>query len=315
VQETRCYRALKLSEIHSDTTHFDLYVEKNGELVPYTSGQHKWSKREKDELRQSRQFVLFYLDHSDGEVNEYLAGKKSGAIEPNLDLLIHDGIAEFIKTRALFPATDEQRTFFQGLGIGLSRYFAQQQRLARMLESLALHDSYSFYQGMRTAALAVAISQESGKAARIWDLMLGSVLHDIGNLTIEPGLLNRAGPLSDAEWKLIRRHPEDGVQLLQSVPLSPLVRNLVLQHHERADGLGYPHRQRLGQLPREVRLLNFADTYAAVTTPRAYQSAQSGRDAFHFMQNALQAYIDTDFLAPLSRLLRLNQAIPNQTAS
>lgn len=309
------FQALKLSEIHGECTDFDLFMERNGALVPYTVGRHRWSPAELSELRQSRQFVLFYETARQQEVADYLAGQRE-VQKPHGDLLIHDGIAEFLKTRALFSASDEQRTFFQGLAIGLSRYLTQETRLANLLETLARYDAYTFYHGMRTAALAVALSQESGQTVRLWELMLGSVLHDLGNLQIDPQILNRPGPLQDAEWKKIRRHPEDGVLLLQSMTLSPLVKNLILQHHERADGQGYPHRQRLLQLAREVRLLNFVDIFAALTQPRAYQQAQSPQLAQNFMQSSLQGYIDPEFFGPLARLIgRDDQAIQNQNAS
>lgn len=310
------FQAIKLSEIHGDYTDFDLFLESRGKLLPYTVGRHRWSAAEISELRQSRQFVLFYESDSHDQVSEYLASQKPEQQRPLGELTIHDGIAEFLKTRALFSATDEQRTFFQGLAIGLSRYFTQQSRLGRLLENLARHDAYTFYHGMRSASIAVALSLESGKAARLWELMLGAVLHDVGNLSIDPQLLKRAGPLQDAEWKMIRRHPEDGVLLLQNIALSPLVKNIILQHHERADGKGYPHRLRLLQLAREVRLLNFADVFAALIQPRAYQKAQAPGEALAFMQVSLQAYIDNEFFDPLSRLLTEDHQVnQNQSAS
>ena len=104
---------------------------------------------------------------------------------------------------------------------------------------------------------------------------------------------------------MVRKHPEEGHALIQNLNLSATVLDLVLHHHERADGQGYPHRLGKKDLSNEVRLLAFAEVFAALTQPRPYQPAHTPGAALHVMQTALAPFLDQSYFEPLARLVNL----------
>jgi HD-GYP domain-containing protein (c-di-GMP phosphodiesterase class II) len=103
---------------------------------------------------------------------------------------------------------------------------------------------------------------------------MGLLLHDIGKLAIGAELVNKPGKLSEAEWKLMKTHPRLGVELLRDTSAwCPLVQAVVLRHHERWDGSGYPDGRRETDIHEMARIAAVADVYDAITSERPYAPA------------------------------------------
>ncbi|MCA1648052.1 MAG: HD domain-containing protein [Chloroflexi bacterium] len=98
-----------------------------------------------------------------------------------------------------------------------------------------------------------------------------SLLHDIGNIGVSDGVLNKPGPLMDAERELIRAHAQIGQDLLQHIPLLHGVAHIVRHHHERYDGSGYPDGLQGEAIPIEARIVAVVDAYGAMLTTRSYR--------------------------------------------
>jgi hypothetical protein len=101
----------------------------------------------------------------------------------------------------------------------------------------------------------------------------GFLLHDIGKLAVPDGVLTKAGPLTDDEWTLMRAHPQAGVRILSEVPFLDRALDVVLHHHERWDGTGYPHGLRGEDIPLWARIFSVVDTVDAMTSERPYRQA------------------------------------------
>ena len=315
-------QALKISEIRSSVTEFNLYLDLGGEIVPYATGRHLWSLSEKEQLLQRGQYVLLYAREDSDRVHHYLASpsEESLTIPVGNDpagLIVADAIAEFLKTRYVYPFDKSQFGTFKGLGLSLAQYLQAQSQLRELLWQLNRHDPYTFYHSARVAAYAVAMSIEldPGNQSRLWDLAVGSLLHDVGNLTLDTALLNHDGPLKDQEWDKVRHHPEESIRLLEGFSLGAKVREIILHHHERMDGGGYPHRLRSIQLPIEVRIVAMAEVFAALTNPRPYQSKRTPEQALFFIQSSLLTFLDPALLAPLQAMMGQDQVKQNQKAS
>lgn len=102
-------------------------------------------------------------------------------------------------------------------------------------------------------------------------LEYAGTLHDIGKIGITEAILNSPGPLTAQEWKIVRRHPGIGANILQEIPFLEKTRPLVLHHHERYDGKGYPDGIKGEEIPLGARLLAIADAYEAMTSQRPYR--------------------------------------------
>jgi len=111
-------------------------------------------------------------------------------------------------------------------------------------------------------------------------LRWAALLHDVGKLETPPRILNKPGPLTDEEWRVLHRHPEDGAKITASLRdwLGPWAA-AIEQHHERWDGSGYPKGLAGTEISLGARIVAVADAYEVITSPRPYQRAKSSRTA------------------------------------
>ena len=107
----------------------------------------------------------------------------------------------------------------------------------------------------------------------------GALLHDAGKMAIPDSILKKPGPLTAQEWAVIRRHPALGYGLVRDVKLVPEVGNIILCHHEKYDGTGYPKGLKGAAIPIEARIFAVADTLDAVTSHRPYRGPRDFKAA------------------------------------
>jgi hypothetical protein len=112
------------------------------------------------------------------------------------------------------------------------------------------------------------------------------LLHDLGKIGVPDAVLNKAGPLTDEEWALMREHPAIGLRILEGVPHMDVVRAVVYSHHERWDGAGYPEGLKGEQIPLAARVFAAVDAFDAITTDRPYRAAASPDEALQRLREA-----------------------------
>jgi HD-GYP domain-containing protein (c-di-GMP phosphodiesterase class II) len=106
-------------------------------------------------------------------------------------------------------------------------------------------------------------------------LEYAAILHDVGKIGIADTILSKQGPLSPQEETIMRQHPVIGAKIIGGIPFLNGARKLILHHHEKYDGTGYPSGLKGQEIPIGARLLAVADTFDSITTDRAYRAAQS----------------------------------------
>jgi HD-GYP domain-containing protein (c-di-GMP phosphodiesterase class II) len=174
-------------------------------------------------------------------------------------------------------------------------------RVHALMLRLADKDPSTAGHTRRVATLAVQIGESLGLPAdRLRLLALGGLLHDMGKLAVPDEILNKPGKLDDDEFAVIRRHPAQGRELLNELGgFPPLVLALVESHHERIDGLGYPHAAAAGEMELEVRILTVADVYDALTADRVYREAWSSERALTLLDGDSGSAFDAHCVAAL----------------
>jgi putative two-component system response regulator len=137
----------------------------------------------------------------------------------------------------------------------------------------------------RVGCYATALGEEAGLLTAEMDVLRrGAVLHDIGKISLPDAILNKPGPLTDEEYALVKRHPLEGVRILEGLRSIQAVLPLVRWHHERLDGGGYPDGLRGDAIPRLVRILAVADVYDAVSSERPYRPALPKAKCFEILE-------------------------------
>ena len=120
----------------------------------------------------------------------------------------------------------------------------------------------------RSVALSLGCSAEEARHA--W---YGGILHDIGKIGIDDGVLRKNGALTPTEFAEVRKHPDIGAEIISAMRFAPVVAPIVRGHHERWDGGGYPQGLASESIPLHARIVSVADAFDAMTTDRPYRSA------------------------------------------
>jgi HD-GYP domain-containing protein (c-di-GMP phosphodiesterase class II) len=170
--------------------------------------------------------------------------------------------------------------------------------------SLARKDEYTEEHTRRVALRAVQVGEELGLAGgRLRALATGALVHDIGKLSVPDAILQKPGPLDDDEFEVIKRHPEWGDRMLVELGFGDEIRHLVLSHHERLDGSGYPHGTAGSLIPLDVRILAVCDVYDALMSTRVYREAWTHERAFALLRAESGTSFDARCVTALERVL------------
>ncbi|SFG12281.1 HDIG domain-containing protein [Desulfotomaculum arcticum] len=138
----------------------------------------------------------------------------------------------------------------------------------------SLIDSYTANHQLRVAQLACAIAEKIGMPKKqIHGLQIGSLLHDIGKVAIPKDILSKYGAISEHEFGIIKSHPQNGYKILSKIKFPWPVQKMVLEHHERMNGTGYPVGLLGDDILLEARIIAVADVVEAISSHRPYRSS------------------------------------------
>ncbi|MDJ0973128.1 MAG: response regulator [Planctomycetota bacterium] len=135
------------------------------------------------------------------------------------------------------------------------------------------------------------------------DIQLGAMLHDIGKYRVPDAILTKPGPLTEDEWTVMRRHPEFGGDFVRRIPFLAGAADVILHHHERYDGTGYPDQLAGGEIPLAARIFSVVDAYDAIVSERCYKEAKSSAEAIAELQRCAGTQFDPRVVSAFERIL------------
>lgn len=143
----------------------------------------------------------------------------------------------------------------------------------------------------------------------------GALLHDIGKIAVPPSILDKAGPLNEEEWEVMRRHPVVGCEILAPIAALADTLPLVRWHHERMDGTGYPDRLAGDAIPLLARVLAVADVFDALSSRRPYREGLSLHDACEIIKAQAGRHLDPRVVLAFLDLVRSGGILPESTSA
>ena len=176
--------------------------------------------------------------------------------------------------------------------------------LSAMLRTLDLRDQMTARHSAAVARYSRAIAERAGFSRSEQELVhIAALLHDIGKFILPDHILKADSKLSDEDWQLIKRHPHQGAKVVSSVDGYGPVAEIILAHHERIDGNGYPRGLKGPEIPVMARIISVADTYDVMTARDSYRKPVSSFEAIQELRRVSRTQLDGEFVEIFIELL------------
>lgn len=302
------------SFIPETTLGLDLYILRDSELVLYRKGDVPFTRSNQENLLESG-FHQVYISSDDKEKFQQYLETNIGQIisNPNVSLeskskIVYNSSTSLMEKVFADPRSGENIKRSKTLIKHTVDLILTGEKAGKQLIALTAYDYYTYTHSVNVTIFAVALAARIFGENNEWDmheLGNGFLLHDLGKSLIDPAILNKPGKLDDHEWRIMKKHPEEGLQLLETAnESSEVIKQIVLEHHERFNGGGYPQ----GKAGKEIhplgRICCIADVFDALTTRRTYREASSTFEALTIMREYMSSHFDPDYFQEFVLLLK-----------
>jgi putative nucleotidyltransferase with HDIG domain len=177
--------------------------------------------------------------------------------------------------------------------------------LKALQAAIEVWDPFTYQHQKRVNQLAMAIAEEMKLSRSEKELIrYAALLHDIGKINLPAELLSKPGKLENFEINLIHRHSEIGFEILKKIDFPCQVAQIVLQHHEKMDGSGYPRGLYGSEILLEARILMVANTVEAISSNRPYRPMIGMKEAMNEIKNNRESKYDPDVVDACLRILQ-----------
>lgn len=175
--------------------------------------------------------------------------------------------------------------------------------LEALIKALEIRDHETEGHSRRVVQYTLALAQQLGVSEdQLVPIMRGALLHDIGKIGVPDAILRKPGPLSAEEWTIMKQHTRFGYQMLKGIDFLKEATPIILSHHERFDGTGYPTGLSEVDIPLGARIFAVADAYDAITSDRPYRRGRTHEAALEEIRSCAGTQFDPTVVAALLSL-------------
>ncbi|MDQ3757725.1 MAG: HD domain-containing protein [Actinomycetota bacterium] len=212
----------------------------------------------------------------------------AAGLERQLHVFAKDAVAAYRREKS------RARELGEALAQLQKAYLETIRSLAFVVEA---KDAYTGQHLERCRVYGVALLQALGIADEYPDAQYGFLLHDAGKVGVPERILGKPGPLTAAEWRVMRTHPLIGYQMVAAIPFLKNAAEIVRSHHEMFDGSGYPEGLKRDEISLPARVFAVVDAFDAMTTDRPYRAAMPVERAAAELQRMAGTQFDPDVVA------------------
>ena len=183
--------------------------------------------------------------------------------------------------------------------------FQTKEAVEALADTIDMRDPYTFQHSQRVARYARELAVKLGLSEDVVDTIESAArVHDLGKIGVDTSILTKPAALSEAEWEMIRKHPEIGASIVGRFPYFHSGQELILHHHERYDGQGYPKGIENNSIPIGARIIAVADAFDAMTSDRPYRRALPLRTVLRELEQHKGTQWDPQVTEALAGILR-----------
>jgi len=300
-----------------------IFVLQHGRIVFLNPATSVMIGRTTEELM-GRPFTEFIAPDDRDMVRKYHRARMTGEKAPSAHafrIVREDGVIRWGEVKAVLIDWQKEAASLNLLSDITERKKAEddlacslEATLSALSRTVERRDPYTGGHQRRVTELAIAIARELGYSdIECRPLRIAGMLHDIGKVAIPAETLSKPGKLSSAEFELIHTHPQVACEIIEDVSFPDSVAEIVLQHHERVDGSGYPRGLAGEQVLREARILGVADVVEAMSSHRPYRPALGIDAALEEIQAGRGTRYDVEVVDVCLRLFESGQFSFSQT--
>jgi HD-GYP domain-containing protein (c-di-GMP phosphodiesterase class II) len=209
---------------------------------------------------------------------------------PNKSRLVRQHSITMMKSLLENPTAQNIKEAQRGISEVVSLILTDDETMHYLID-ITSHDFYTYTHSVSVGVLGIALAKLLFKDSTNHDMQalgVGFFLHDLGKVRIDPSIITKPGKLTPEEMQEMRRHPSLGYKLLHETrQLTEEAKTIVLQHHERADGSGYPQGLRGNDIHIYGRICSIADVYDALTSDRPYRKKMPPFEALRIMRDEM----------------------------
>ena len=302
------------SLIPGKPTTFDVFLRINNQTVVYLRAGDKIDKDKMLALNTKDTGMYFLVRETDRKSYKSYVHDQMNSTDLNVrekSLILRESsmslVEELFETPEVNKALDSARPVIKDF---IKFMEAEPEAMAHLI-SLSGHDFYTYNHSLDVSIYSLGLAEAlSFSKEELEELGVGALFHDIGKRQVSLDILCKKGPLNDAEWAQMQKHPQYGLLILNDNDnISDGVKAACFEHHESFAGNGYPQQLKGEEIHPFGRIIAITDTYDAMTTQRSYNVPLKPVDAVTMMKEKLAGRYDPEMInAMYSVLFRLQTA-------
>lgn len=308
-QDLSPYFRIRMSTLHpGKITNFDIYLQLDGRMIVYLRAGDRLADGKIQTLNTKDTGNSFFVKTEDKQKYRDWVREEMNRLDldpmSKAKILRESSLAimeDLFENPDVHTALDNSRPIITDF----IKFMEEEPEAMKFLISLSGHDFYTYNHSLDVGIYSLGLGGALGFDAKtLEELGVASMFHDIGKRNVDLAILCKKGPLDDAEWEQMKRHPQYGLMILnEHEGISDAIKAACFEHHESWSGNGYPQQISANEIHPFARIVAITDTYDAMTTQRSYNVPMKPLDAVTMMKEKLAGRYDPDMLKAMYSVL------------
>lgn len=287
---------------------FDLFVMINDRYVLYLRAGDQLDAQKRATLTQKAADSFYVRESERFAYKDYVHAQiNNSSLAPvQRATILRESSYSLVEELFEHPDVNTALSESKGMIQNFVQFMDQEPEAMAHLIGLSSHDFYTYNHSLDVGIYSLGLGQVAGlgNLKDLHDLGRGALFHDIGKRHVDAEIICKKGPLDEAEWSQMKRHPAYGLRILHgNEDVSDAIRACVFEHHENHTGNGYPQELKAEEIHPMARIVALCDTYDALTTKRSYNEPMSPTAALELMTQKLAGRFDPELLKAMNTVL------------